>query len=172
MSLSMYSASVPTFVHMLGNLSHLLGKAAAHAEARKFDPANLLSARLFPDMLPMTRQVHIACDAAKLGTARLAGVDAPKFEDNETTFAELQARCQKTIDFLVTLKPEQVDGSEERLIEFPVGPAKMSMPGQAYLLTWVMPNFFFHITTAYALLRHNGVEIGKRDYLTGGKAPG
>lgn len=172
MSLSMYSASVPTFIHMLGNLSHLLGKGAAHAEAKKFDPANLLATRLFPDMLPLIRQVHIACDAAKFGAARLAGVEAPKFEDTETTFAELQARCDKTIEFLKTVPADKVDGTEAKVIEFPVGPNKMSMPGQQYLLGWVMPNFFFHITTAYNLLRHNGVEVGKRDYLMGSKANG
>lgn len=172
MSLSMYSASVPTFITMLANLSHLLGKAAAHAEAKKFDPANLLASRLYPDMLPLTRQVLIACDAARFGVARVAGLDAPKIEDTETTIAQLQERIAKTIEFLKTVPADKVDGTEEKVIEFPVGPTKMTLPGQRYLMNWAMPNFYFHITTAYALLRHNGVEVGKRDYLLGEKANG
>jgi uncharacterized protein len=168
MTISMYSASVPTFQHMLRNLSHILDKGAANAEARKFEPSVLMSARFAPDMLPLTRQVLIACDGAKNGVARISGVEAPKFEDNEASIPELKARIQKTLDFLASIKPENLDGTEDKDITFPIGKdATRTMKGQAYLMTWVMPNFFFHITTAYALLRHNGVDLGKRDYLVG-----
>ena len=170
MTISMYSASVPVFQRMLRNLSHILDKAAAHAEAKKFDPSVLTRYRLAPDMLPFTRQILIACDAAKLGVARISGLEAPKFEDNETTFAELKARIQKTLDWLGTVPASALDGTEDKDITFPVGrDATRTMKGQAYLLTWAMPNFFFHITTAYGILRHNGVDLGKRDYLTGGQ---
>ena len=171
MAISMYSASVPTFQHVLRNLSHILNKGAAHAEARKFDPSVLTTYRLAPDMLPFVRQVLIACDGPKNGCARIAGVEPPKFDDNETTFAELQARIQKTLDFLATIKPEAMDGTEDKDITFPVGRDKTrTMKAQAYLMTWVIPNFFFHVTTAYAILRHNGVELGKADYLAGANA--
>jgi hypothetical protein len=167
----MYSASVPTFQHMLRNLSHVLDKAVASAEARKFDASVFTTCRLAPDMLPFTRQILIACDAAKNGAARIAGVEPPKFEDNETTFPELKARIQKTLDFLATIKPESLDGTEDKDITFPVGKdATRTMKAQAYLMTWVLPNMFFHITTAYAILRHNGVDLGKRDYLVGANA--
>ena len=170
MTISMYSASVPTFQHMLRNLSHILDKAAANAEVRKFDPAVLMTSRLAPDMLPFTRQVLIACDAAKNGVARISGVEAPKFDDTETTIPELKARIQKTLDYLATIKPENMDGTEDKDITFPVGKDTRTMKGQAYLLTWVLPNMFFHITTTYAMLRHNGVDLGKRDYLVGANA--
>ena len=170
MPLSMYSASVPVFQHMLRNLMHILDKGEASAQARKFDPSVLATSRLAPDMLPFTRQILIACDAAKLGVARISGLEAPKFEDNETTFAELKARIQKTLDWLGTVPASALDGTEDKDITFPVGrDATRTMKGQAYLLTWAMPNFFFHITTAYGILRHNGVDLGKRDYLTGGQ---
>ena len=170
MPLSMYTASVPVFQHMLRNLMHILDKGEASAQARKFDPSVLATSRLAPDMLPFTRQILIACDAAKLGVARISGLEAPKFEDNETTFAELKARIQKTLDWLGTVPASALDGTEDKDITFPVGrDATRTMKGQAYLLTWAMPNFFFHITTAYGILRHNGVDLGKRDYLTGGQ---
>ncbi|HSV78070.1 MAG TPA: DUF1993 domain-containing protein [Ramlibacter sp.] len=168
MPISLYSVTVPVFQHMLKNLSHILDKAAQHAAARKFDPSALTTYRLAPDMLPFTRQVLIACDAAKNGTARVSGVEAPKFEDKEATFEELKARIQKTLDFLATVPASAMDGQEDKEITFPVGPEhKRTMQAQAYLTTWVLPNFFFHITTAYAILRHNGVELGKTDYLRG-----
>lgn len=168
MAISMYSASVPLFQHMLKNLSHFLDKGAAHAEARKFDPSSLTTYRLAPDMLPFTKQVQIACDAAKLAVARIGGIDAPKFEDTEQTFAELKARIQKTLDFLATVQPAQLDGTDDKEITFPVGRDRTrTMKADDYLKTWALPNFFFHVTTAYAILRHNGVELGKQDYLVG-----
>lgn len=170
MALSMYTGSVPVFQHMLRNLSHLLDKAEANAQARKFDTAVLAGYRLAPDMLPFTRQILIACDAAKLGVARISGLEAPKFEDNETTFPELKARIQKTLDWLATVPASALDGTDDKDITFPVGREKTrTMKAQAYLTTWALPNFFFHITTAYAILRHNGVDIGKSDYLAGGQ---
>jgi uncharacterized protein len=171
-SISMSSASSPLFKAMLGNLDHFLAKAAAHAAAKKFDPANLLAARLAPDMLPLTRQVLIACDASKFGVARLAGVDAPKFDDTESTIEQLRERIAKTIAFIDSVPADKLNGTEDKDITFPVGRdgATRTMKGEAYLKHWVIPNFFFHVTTAYALLRHNGVELGKTDYLVGAKA--
>lgn len=170
MTMSMSAASVPVFKNYLANLDHILDKGAAHAEARKFDPANLLNYRLAPDMLPFTRQILIACDGAKNGCARIAGVEPPKFEDNEASFPELKARIRKTLDFLDTLPREKLDGTEDKDITFPIGKdATRTMKGRAYLTQWVLPNFFFHVTTAYAILRHNGVELGKADYLAGAK---
>lgn len=170
MAMSMYAASVPVFQHMLRNLSHVLEKGEANAQARKFEPSVLAAARLAPDMLPLTRQVLIACDAAKNGVARIAGVEAPRFEDNEASFAELKARIQKTLAFLETVPAAKLDGTEDKEITFPVGrDSTKTMKAQAYLTTWVLPNFFFHVTTAYAILRHNGVDLGKTDYLTGGQ---
>jgi uncharacterized protein len=169
----MSSASSPVFKNMLGNLDHFLAKAAAHAAAKKFDPANLLAARLAPDMLPFTRQVLIACDASKFGVARLAGVDAPKFDDTESTIEQLRERIAKTIAFIDSVPAEKIDGTEEKEVTFPAGPAgNRTMKGEAYLKHWVIPNFFFHVTTAYALLRHNGVELGKAEYLMGARAAG
>jgi hypothetical protein len=167
MAMSMYAASVPVFQHMLKNLSHVLDKGEQHAQARKIEPAALITFRLAPDMLPFARQVLIACDAAKNGVARISGVEAPKFEDNEATFGELKARIQKTLDYLATVPAKALDGTEDKDITFPVGSSTRTMKAQAYLLTWTLPNFFFHVTTAYAMLRHNGVELGKRDYLVG-----
>ena len=161
----MYLASVPVAIRMLNNLSSLLGKAAAHCEARKIEPAALLSSRVFPDMFPLTRQVQIACDMVKGGVSRLAGVENPKFEDNETTFEELRARIAKTVAYLETFKPEQIDGSEERDIVITMRDRQVESKGLVYLTQAVMPNMYFHITTAYNLLRQGGVEIGKRDYL-------
>ena len=170
MAMSMYTASVPVFQHMLRNLIHILDKGEANAQARKIDPAVLAAARLAPDMLPFTRQILIACDGAKNGVARISGVEAPKFEDNEATFQELKARVQKTLDFLATVPAAKMDGTEDKDITFPVGrDTTRTMKAQAYLGTWVLPNFFFHVTTAYDILRHNGVDLGKADYLTGGQ---
>jgi len=165
MSLTMYQASVPVFVRMLGNLSAILDKAAAHAEAKKIDPAIFINARLAPDMYPLSRQIQIATDMVKGCVARLAGIDVPSYEDNEKTFAELQARIAKTVAFIQSISAAQIDSSEEREIILKFGSREMHFLGQAYLLDFVMPNFHFHLTTTYAILRHNGVEIGKRDYV-------
>lgn len=165
MTLSMYQASVPVFVQGLTGLGGVIDKAAAHAAERKIDPAALLQARLFPDMFPFTRQVQIATDFAKGGAARLAGVEFPACEDSETSFEELKARVDKTIAFLRTLEAGAVDGSEERDITLVRRGETSIVKGQAYLLEQAMPNFYFHLTTAYAILRHNGVEVGKRNFL-------
>jgi hypothetical protein len=164
----MYGASIPVFQHMLRNLVHILDKGEASAQARGFDPAALTSYRLAPDMLPFTRQVLIACDAAKLCAARISGVEAPKFEDNEVTFADLKARVRKTLDYLESVPASAMEGTEDKQITFPVGRDKTrTLSAQAYLTTWALPNFFFHVTTTYAILRHNGVDLGKADYLAG-----
>ncbi|WP_438034913.1 DUF1993 domain-containing protein [Sorangium sp. So ce204] len=165
MTISMYQASVPVLVRMLGNLSAILTKAAAYAEAKKIEPRVLLDARLAPDMLSLTRQVQIASDSAKGCGARLAAVDLPKYEDNEASFDELQARIAKTVAFLNSLRPEQIDGSEDRDVTIPTRDQPLQFKGQVYLLNFVLPNFYFHVTTAYAILRHNGLEIGKLDFL-------
>jgi hypothetical protein len=165
MTISMYQASVPSFIRMLNNLSAILEKAVAHAEAKKIDPAVLTNSRLYPDMLPLARQIHIATDQAKGCGARLAGIEPPKFEDKEATFPELIARIQKTISFLDSFKPEQIDGSEKKTITLQVRNNTLTFEGMPYLLNFALPNFYFHVTTAYDILRHCGVEIGKRDYL-------
>ncbi len=165
MSLSMYQASIPVFVRALGNLSHLLDKGAAHAEARKIDPSVLIGARLAPDMFPLSRQVQIATDSVKGCAARLAGIDIPSYADTESTFPELQARIAKTVAFLDGIAAERIDGSETRAVALKIRGRDTSFQGRDYLLTYVYPTFFFHVTTAYAILRHNGVEIGKMDYL-------
>ena len=166
MSLSMYSASVPVFLKMLANLGHWLDAAEANAAARKFDPTVLLSARLAPDMLPFTRQIQIACDAAKFCVARLSGTEAPKFEDNEATMAELKQRVTKTMDFIKTVTAAQIDGTESKPIEVPMrGAPALQFDGESYLKHFVLPNLYFHLTIAYALLRHNGVGLGKGDFL-------
>ncbi|AMO21557.1 DUF1993 family protein [Ramlibacter solisilvae] len=171
MTISMSSASLPIFRTALENLAHILDKGAAHAEARKFDPTVLLQYRLAPDMLPFARQIQIACDGPKNGAARIAGIEAPRYEDNEASFPELKARIQKTLDWLATVPADKMDGTEDKEITFPVGRDKTrTMKAEAYLKHWVLPNMFFHITTAYAILRHNGVELGKADYLAGSKA--
>lgn len=167
MSLSMYDASIPTLKHMLGSLSAILGKAEAHATSKKIDPSVFVGARLYPDMFALAKQIQIATDQAKGGTARLAGIEIPKFEDTESSFDELQARIAKTIAFLDSVKAEQINGSENRAIELDLHGTKMNFKGADYLITWVLPNFYFHVTTAYNILRHNGVEIGKKDYLGG-----
>lgn len=171
MSISMSSASVPICTTMLGNLCHFLDKAQAFVDARKCDPAALTQYRLAPDMSPLSRQVQIACDAAKNGIARISGVEAPKFEDNEVTFAELKARIAKTLAFVRSVPSEKLDGTEAREITFPVGrDATRTLTAEAYLKHWMLPNLFFHVTTTYAILRHNGVDLGKADYLLGAGA--
>ncbi len=165
MTLSMYQASVPVFVRMLGNLSAILDKGVSHSEARKIDPTVLLNARLFPDMLPLAKQIQIAADFAKGTSARLASVEVPKYEDDEASFADFQARIQKTLAFAQSLSAAQIDGSEEREINITVAGNPMSFKGLEYLLNFALPNFYFHMTTAYNILRHNGVEIGKRDFI-------
>ena len=165
MTISMYQASVPRFINILGNLSLILDKAQAYADAKKLDPAALTTSRLFPDMLPMSAQVQIACDAAKGAAARLAGVDSPVFEDTEKTLAELKARIAKTIAFLRTIEPVQIDGTEEKEIVIKRGDKETRYKGMQFLLGHATPNFYFHVATTYNILRHNGVEIGKRDYI-------
>ena len=165
MTISMYQTSVPRLANMLKNLSAILDKAQAHVEARKIDPAVLINSRLYPDMLPMKSQVQIACDTAKGVVARLAGVEVPKHDDTEQTFAELKARIAKTLDFIQTIKPAQIDGSEEKNIHLKLGQREVDYKGMQYLLGHALPNFYFHVTTAYDILRHNGVELAKRDYL-------
>jgi uncharacterized protein len=166
MSISMYTASVPVFTKTLGNMLRWLDKANAHAQAHKFDPAVYLTLRLYPDMLPLPAQIRIASDAAKGCAARLAGEDVPVFEDNETTLDELSERIRRTLAYLETVSAKDIDGSEDREI---VIPARNREPrhfkGEYYLKHWALPNFFFHATTLYALLRHNGVELGKADFL-------
>jgi hypothetical protein len=156
---------VPVFTRMLTNLAAILDKAAAHCEERKIDPAALINFRLYPDMYPFSKQIQIATDAAKNGSAYLAGAEPPKSESVEQTFPELTARVQRTIEFVNSFKPEQIDGSEEKEIRIQRGETTLVYEGQEYLLNRVLPNFFFHITTAYDMLRHNGVELGKKDYL-------
>jgi uncharacterized protein len=165
MSLSMYQASVPGFLQFLGGLSKVLEKAAAHAEAKKIDPSVLLNARLFPNMFTLARQVQIATDHAKGSVARLAGVEVPNFPDTETSFSELQTRISKTIEFVKSFKPEQINGSEDKEIVLILGTYKMNFQGHVYLLQFALPNFYFHATTAYDILRHNGIEIGKIDFM-------
>lgn len=165
MSLSMYQASIPVLVRQLEILSGILKKAEAHAEAKKIAPEVFLNARLAPDMYPLTRQVQIAGDMVKGCAARLAGKEVPSYEDNEKTFLELQGRLNKTIAFAQSMKAGDIDGSEERKIVLKVGGREMEFMGQPYLLYFVIPNVFFHMSIAYAILRHNGVELGKGDFL-------
>ena len=165
MSISMYQASVPRFVNILGNLSNILDKAQAHVDAKKLDPVTLTTYRLFPDMLPMKSQVQIACDTAKGVVARLAGVEIPVFEDDEKTLSDLKARIAKTIAFIQTMTPGQIDGTEDKEIVIKRGDKETRYRGMQFLLGHALPNFYFHVTTAYNILRHNGIEIGKRDYL-------
>ena len=168
MSLSMYTATVVPYRSILKNLSAVIAKAEAHCEAKKIDPSVFLTSRLYPDMLPFTAQVQIATDNAKGAAARLAGVEIPKFEDNEKSFPELQARLDKTIAFLDTLTEAQFTGAEDRDIVLQQRSGTLEFKGATYLLQFANPNVYFHVTTAYALLRHGGVEIGKKDYLKGG----
>lgn len=165
MPLSMYQASVPVFRQMLASLAAILDKADAFATEKRIDPSVLLQARLYPDMLPLVRQVQIACDHAKGATARLSGAEPPKFADEEKTFAEIKARIARTLDYISSVPAANVDGSESRAISLKVGSNQVELQGQSYLLGFALPNFFFHVTTAYAILRHNGLDIGKRDFL-------
>ena len=167
MSLSMYQASVPVYLQYLNATSGVLDKGAAFAEARKLDPATLLQARLYPDMHPLVKQVQIFTDQATRGTARLAGLEPPPFPDTETSFAELKARIEKAAQFVQSVKPAQIDGSEEREIVMKTPRGDIHFKGQQYLLGFSLPNFFFHATTTYAVLRHVGVEIGKMDFMGG-----
>ena len=165
MSITMHSASVPIFVRMLGNLTVWLDKAEAHAQAKKFEAGVYLGTRLAPDMLPFTKQIQIACDAVKFGVARLAGIEAPKFEDDEASLADLRARIRRTLDFIQSVPASQIDGTEAKDVVVPRRDGSMTLKGEAYLKHFVLPNFFFHVTTVYALLRHNGVDLGKADFL-------
>ncbi len=163
--ISMHQASVPRFVNILGNLSRILDKAQAHIDAKKIADATLTSYRLFPDMLSMATQVQIACDTAKGLVARLSGVEAPVFEDNEKTLAELKERIAKTISFIESVPASQIDGTEDKAVVTKRGDKETHYKGMQFLLGHAVPNFYFHVTTTYNILRHNGVEIGKRDYL-------
>ena len=165
MTLSMYQASVPRIVNMLTNLDHLLDKALVHIESKKWSEATLTQFRLYPDMLPMTRQVQIACDTAKGVVARLAGVDIPAYEDNEVSFADLKQRIAKTMAFVNGFSAAQIDGTEDKDIVTKRGDVETHYKGMQFLLNHAMPNIYFHVTTVYTILRHNGIEIGKRDYL-------
>ena len=165
MTISMYQASVPRLVNALNNLSHVLDKAQAHIEAKKLDPKTLLEFRLYPDMLNMTRQVQIASDTAKGLVARLAGLDNPVHEDNEQSIAELQARLAKTVTFMQSVSAAQIDGTEDKAIVIKRGDKETHYKGMQFLLGHALPNVYFHSSITYAILRHNGVEIGKRDYL-------
>jgi uncharacterized protein len=160
MSISMYRASIPVFIRALNNLSAILKKGETHAGSASF-----IDARLAPDMLTLAGQVQRTSDTAKATVARLAGIDSPSFPDTEKTFAELQARIKKTIDFLQGVKPAQIDGSEQKKIEFKAGQRELKFTGEDYLLGFALPNFYFHVTTAYAILRHKGLALGKMDYL-------
>jgi hypothetical protein len=164
MPITMYAASAPRFVHMLNNLAALLDKAQAHIDAKNLDPAALTTFRLYPDMFPLSRQVQVACDLAKGAVARLGGVEVPKYEDTEQTMAELKARIAKTIAFIDSVAPAQIDASAERDITLKLGKQDYTFKGMQYLLNFAYPNFYFHVTTAYNILRHNGVEIGKKDF--------
>lgn len=165
MTISMYQASVPVFIRMLTTLNAVLSKGAAFAQAKKIDESVLLDARLSPDMFPLTKQIHIATDFARGTAARLAGVEMPSYEDNEKTFGELNARVERTIAYLKSLNAAQIDGSETREIVRPVRGEPKKFTGINYLLQYALPHFFFHVTTAYAILRHNGVELSKGDYI-------
>lgn len=165
MSTNLYDVTVPLYLKTLGNLSAILEKGAAFAAERKFDPATLLSYRLAPDMFPLTRQVQTAADQAKRAVARLAGVEAPPYEDNEASFADLQARIAKTVAFINTIKPEQMEGAATRQIVLKLGGKERTFTGQAYLLHNALPNFFFHASATYDILRHAGVHLGKADFL-------
>jgi uncharacterized protein len=165
MPISMYQASAPRFASTLKNLSAILDKAQAHCEAKKIDPLVLTGARLYPDMFALARQVQVACDTAKGAMARLAGVEIPKYEDTEKTFAELQARIAKTVAFIDSFKPAQIDGTDGKDLVVKLGAREMQWKGMQYLLGFALPNFYFHAATAYDILRHNGVELVKRDFI-------
>jgi len=164
--MSFYDSAVPAYLQMLGSLSAILDKAEAHAAARKIDPQVLLSARLFPDMLPLTKQVQTACDQAMRGCARLTQNEPLSVPDTETTFAELKARIARAVDYVKGFTPAQFEGADSRDVTFPIGGGKTTtMSGQQFLTSFNLPNFYFHVAIAHGILRHNGVEIGKRDFL-------
>ena len=165
MSTTLYDTTVPALRKMLANLSAFLAKAEAHAAARKIDPAVLLQARLFPDMFPLAKQVQIACDFAKGAAARLSGAEVPKYDDNETTFEQLRARIAKTLAFVESCKPESFAGAEARRVSLTMGGKAYDFAGLDYVNHVAFPNFYFHVTTAYNILRHNGVELGKADFV-------
>ncbi len=165
MKISVHALSVDAFAHTLGQLSLLLEKGAAHATARKFDPSVLVNGRLAPDMFPLSKQVQIACDVAKNSVARLAGLEPPRFEDTEKTIEELRARIARTIDYLKGVPASSFEGSEDRDIKVPAGDRTLEFKGLPFLQRWAIPNVYFHVMTAYSILRHNGVDVGKRDYL-------
>jgi hypothetical protein len=165
MTISMYQASAPRFANTLKNLSAMIDKAKAHCEAKKIDPAALITARLYPDMFPFSRQVQVSCDTAKGAVARLAGVEVPKHEDTEKTFDELKARIATTLAFVESFKPAQIDGTEAKNLEIKLGTREVKWLGLQYLLGFALPNFYFHAATAYDILRHNGVELAKRDFI-------
>lgn len=165
MSLSMYQASVPYFIRELDNLAVILKKGATHAEAKKIDAAVLVNARLYPDMFPLSRQVQIATDLVRGAGARLAAVERPVWQDNEVTFDDLLARVENTVQYLKGLKPAQIDGSEERKVTVPQRDKELHFKGQDYLFGFAWPNFYFHMAMTYAILRHNGVELGKMDFI-------
>ena len=164
--MSFHDATVPAFLQILGSLSGILTKAEAHCKAKNIQPEVLLGARLYPDMLPLTKQVQLVCDHAARGCARLTHSEVPSTPDTEKSFDELKARLARTIDYVKSFKPAQFDGADNREVSFPVGPGKtMTLKGQQYLNNFAFPNFYFHAATAHGILRHNGVEIGKRDFL-------
>jgi hypothetical protein len=162
---SIYSASIPVFKQILNSLHNILDKAEAHAADKKIDPAALLQFRLFPDMLPFTRQIQIACDFAKGAAARLGGLDVPSYDDKEATFAELKERIQKTLAYIDSVPQDTIEGSETRAITTGSGEKTKHFTGQTYLFHYALPHFFFHATTAYDILRHNGLDVGKKDYI-------
>lgn len=164
--MSFYDSAVPAYLQMLSSLSASLTKAETYAAAKKIEPATLLGLRLFPDMLPLSRQIQLACDFATKGAARLTGSDIPSVSDTETTFAELQQRVAKTVDYLTSFKPAQFDTAETREITFPTGPGKTTtLSGRQFLTTFSLPSFYFHVTTAHGILRMAGLDVGKRDFL-------
>lgn len=165
MKITMYSASVPVFIRMLGNLEAILAKGAGHAEARGIDPAVLVNARLYPDMFPLSRQVQIATDVVKGFPARLSGQEPPSYADNESSFPELIERVRKTVAYLEGFKPEAIDGTEDKKVTLHMRSGDLTLEGYSYLTGFVIPNLFFHVTTAYDILRHNGVELGKKDFI-------
>jgi hypothetical protein len=165
MKITMHTMAVDQCAHILANLAAILDKGVAYAQTKKFDPGVFVGSRLAPDMLPLSRQVQIASDMVKNGVARLAGQEAPRFEDNEQTIDELKARIAKTIDFIKSVPASAFEGSEDRDIVIPLRDQKMEMKGLPYLRGFVLPNFYFHVTMVYALLRHNGVDLGKRDFI-------
>jgi hypothetical protein len=165
MAISLYQASVPAFIRALNNLAAIIEKGAAHAQARKIDDAVLLNSRLYPDMFPLVRQVQIATDTARSGAGRLASAEFPAYEDKEATFQELAVRIRNTVAYLESLRPAQIDGGEDKTISWQTRSSTKSMQALPYLMNHLLPNIHFHVTTAYGILRHNGVEIGKKDFL-------